>query len=148
MCSSEETNTSELAAVEDRPAAALLHSRNPFKLAVFGFNVSGGCSMTSAEGTIEVVWQESVRIAQLAERAGFDALIPVARWKGYGGETNFNDRCFETLTWAAGLAALTSRIQIFATVHIPTVHPVRAAKEAATIDHISDGRFGLNIVAG
>ena len=31
---------------------------------------------------------------------------------------------------------------------MPTVHPVRAAKEVATIDHISGGRFGLNIVAG
>jgi dimethylsulfone monooxygenase len=133
---------------EDRPAATLLHGGNPFKLAVFGFNVSGGCSMTSAEGTVSVSWPESVRIAKLAETAGFDALIPVARWKGYGGDTNFNDRCFETMTWAAGLAAVTERIQVFATVHVPTVHPVRAAKEAATIDHISGGRFGLNIVAG
>jgi len=28
------------------------------------------------------------------------------------------------------------------------VHPVRAAKEVATIDHISGGRFCLNVVAG
>jgi alkanesulfonate monooxygenase SsuD/methylene tetrahydromethanopterin reductase-like flavin-dependent oxidoreductase (luciferase family) len=148
MVGAADTNAANRSSTEGRPAAALLHSPNAFKLAVFGFNVSGGCSMTSAEGTVAVEWPESVRIAQLAEHAGFDAVIPVARWKGYGGDTNFNDRSFETLTWAAGIAAVTSRIQVFATVHVPTVHPVRAAKEAATIDHISGGRLGLNIVAG
>ena len=43
---------------------------------------------------------------------------------------------------------MTRQSAIFATFHVPTVHPVRAAKEVATIDHISRGRFGLNIVAG
>merc|ERR1711965_219420 len=65
-----------------------------------------------------------------------------------GGKVNFNHRNFETFTWAAGLAAKTEKIGVFATFHVPTVHPVRAAKEVATIDHISGGRFGLNIVAG
>jgi alkanesulfonate monooxygenase SsuD/methylene tetrahydromethanopterin reductase-like flavin-dependent oxidoreductase (luciferase family) len=148
MVGSNATEPIDAAVEEDRPRALLLNSPNRLKMAAFGFNVSGGCSMTSAEGTVAVDWPESLRIAQLAEQAGLDAVIPVARWKGYGGDTNFNDRCFETLTWAAGLAAATSRIQVFATVHVPTVHPVRAAKEAATIDHISGGRLGLNIVAG
>ena len=65
-----------------------------------------------------------------------------------GGSVNFNHRNFETFTWAAGLAASTDEIGVFATFHVPTVHPVRAAKEVVTIDHISGGRFGLNIVAG
>lgn len=104
--------------------------------------------MTDRPDTLKVEWQESVRIAQLAERAGIEAIIPVARWKGMGGAVNFNHRNFETFTWAAGLAAKTEEIGVFATFHVPTVHPVRAAKEVATIDHISGGRFGLNIVAG
>jgi alkanesulfonate monooxygenase SsuD/methylene tetrahydromethanopterin reductase-like flavin-dependent oxidoreductase (luciferase family) len=104
--------------------------------------------MTDRPDTLKVEWDESVRIAQAADRAGFEALIPVARWKGMGGRTNFNHRNFETFTWAAGLSAVTERISVFATFHVPTVHPVRAAKEVATIDHISKGRFGLNIVAG
>ena len=131
-----------------RPRAALFNSPNRFKLVVFGANVSGGCSITTAEGAIEVTWEESKRIAQLADRLGFEAIIPVARWKGFGGTTNFNDRCFEAFTWAAGIAAVTDNIQMFATMQVPTVHPVRAAKEAATIDHISNGRFGINMVAG
>jgi alkanesulfonate monooxygenase SsuD/methylene tetrahydromethanopterin reductase-like flavin-dependent oxidoreductase (luciferase family) len=93
-------------------------------------------------------WAEVKRLVLAAEAAGFDALIPIARWKGYGGATDWNDLSFETFTWAAGLAAITERIQVFATVQVPTVHPVRAAKEVVTVDHISGGRFGLNVVAG
>lgn len=123
-------------------------SPNRLKLAVFAQNVSGGATMTTADGPPKVEWAETVEITQLAEAAGIEAVIPVARWKGMDGDCNFNHRSFETFTWAAGLAAITRTIDIFATFHIPTVHPVRAAKEAATVDHISGGRFGLNIVAG
>lgn len=37
---------------------------------------------------------------------------------------------------------------MFATSHVSTVHPIVAAKQATTIDHISNGRFGLNVVTG
>ncbi len=133
--------------VTERSSHPLL-SDNKLKLAVFGVNVSGGCAMTSAEGTIGVDWAESVRIAKIAEQMGIEAMIPVARWQGFGGDTNFNHRSFETYTWAAGLAAATTKIGVFATSHVPTIHPVLAAKQAVTIDHISGGRFGLNLVAG
>ena len=72
----------------------------------------------------------------------------MARWRGYGGASNLGERSFETFTWATGLLAATERIQVFATFHVPLAHPVLAAKMAATADHISGGRFGLNIVAG
>jgi len=133
---------------QDGPLHPLMSQRNKLKLAIFGLNVSSGCSMTDRPETLKVEWDESRRIAQAADAAGIDAIIPVARWKGMGGKVNFNHRNFETFTWAAGLSAVTERISIFATFHVPTVHPVRAAKEVATIDHISGGRFGLNIVAG
>jgi alkanesulfonate monooxygenase SsuD/methylene tetrahydromethanopterin reductase-like flavin-dependent oxidoreductase (luciferase family) len=126
----------------------VLEGASRFKLAVFGFNMSGGLSMTTAPGTVTVDWDESRRIALAAERAGFDAVIPVDRWRGFGGATNFNSRSFETLTWAAGLTAITSTIDVFATCAMPTTHPIRLAKEIATIDHISGGRFGINFVAG
>jgi len=126
----------------------LTRNDHALKLAVFGVNVSGGCSMTSAPGTIEVSWPETRAIALAAENAGFDGLIPVARWKGMGGQTNFNHRNFEPFTWASAVAAVTERIGVFSTCHVPTAHPVRVAKEAATIDQVANGRFCLNIVAG
>jgi FMNH2-dependent dimethyl sulfone monooxygenase len=139
----------DIAPARNAAAIPMLNPENRFKLAVFGLNVSGGLSATAAEGVLRGGdWGEVKRLAMQADAAGFDALIPIARWKGYGGATDWNDRCFETFTWAAGLAAVTNRIQVFATVQVPTVHPIRAAKEAVTVDHISGGRFGLNVVAG
>ena len=73
--------------------------------------------------------------------------VPFRCVVGFGGKSNHNDRAFETCTWAAAVAAVTSRISVFATVHVQSIHPVRMAKEAVTIDHISRGRFGLNVVA-
>lgn len=134
--------------VVQRDDAPILASANRFKLALFSFNIGGGLVMSDAEGLAQATWAESVRLAQAAENAGFDALVPLARWRGHGGRTNPASRSFEAFTWAAGIAAVTSRAQVFATFHVPAVHPVLAAKMAATIDHISEGRFGLNIVAG
>ncbi|MCG8443763.1 MAG: hypothetical protein MI723_18330, partial [Caulobacterales bacterium] len=83
---------------ESRPVHPLLASDNKLKLAIFGLNVSGGCSMTDRPETLKVEWDESKRVAQAADRAGIDAVIPVARWKGMGGKVNFNHRNFETFT--------------------------------------------------
>jgi hypothetical protein len=85
-----------------------LFNDNRLKLGVFGLNVSNGCAATTAEGHLQPTWQNNLDIAVMADRAGIEALVPVARWKGFGGKTNFNDTCFETYTWAAGLAAATA----------------------------------------
>jgi FMNH2-dependent dimethyl sulfone monooxygenase len=134
--------------VVEKDATPMLGGGNRLKLAVFGVNENRGLVMTKVAGPPQATWPESMRIAQEAERLGFEAIIPLARWLGYGGANNPGSRCFETFTWAAGLAAITKRLQVFATFHVPTVHPVMAAKMVSTIDHISGGRVGLNIVAG
>jgi alkanesulfonate monooxygenase SsuD/methylene tetrahydromethanopterin reductase-like flavin-dependent oxidoreductase (luciferase family) len=78
----------------------------------------------------------------------FEALVPVGRWRGFGGVTNFNGAGFECFSWAAGIGASTKYPAIFATSHVPTVHPIMAAKQGAAIDHITNGRFVLNVVTG
>src|SRR5207244_4311538 len=72
----------------------------------------------------------------------------IGRWKGYGGDTDYQGATLETFTWACGLLASTRRITVFGTVHAPLFNPVIAAKEMVTADHIGEGRFGLNIVVG
>jgi FMNH2-dependent dimethyl sulfone monooxygenase len=118
------------------------------KIGTFGTNVTGGCAITIAEGTFEITWPNTVWVAEIADRAGLEALVPVARWRGFGGETNFNGTSFETYAWAAGLADATGHSAGFSTSHVPTMHPIVAAKQAVTIDHISGGRFALNVVVG
>lgn len=48
----------------------------------------------------------------------------------------------------AGLAAVTSKIQIYATAATLTLPPAIVARMASTIDSISGGRFGVNLVTG
>lgn len=121
---------------------------NKMKLGIFGANCSHGLMATHAETSYELTWEHTQRIAQIADRLGFEAMLPVARYRGMGGETNFNGSNFETHTWAAGLAQATEQIMVFSTTHVPTKHPIVAAKESVTVDHISNGRFGLNMTMG
>jgi pyrimidine oxygenase len=48
----------------------------------------------------------------------------------------------------AGLATVTERIQLFASVALPTLTPALVARMGSTIDDISNGRFGINMVSG
>jgi alkanesulfonate monooxygenase SsuD/methylene tetrahydromethanopterin reductase-like flavin-dependent oxidoreductase (luciferase family) len=75
-------------------------------------------------------------------------MLPIARWKGYGGETDFHGSTLETITWAVGLLSATQRMTVFGTVHAPLFHPLIAAKELVTADHVGEGRLGLNLVVG
>jgi dimethylsulfone monooxygenase len=118
------------------------------KLGIFSANCSGGVIMSDAPTGFRVTWPQQLEIARTADQLGMEAMVPVGRWTGFRGNTNFNGVCFETYTWAAGLAQATENIGIFTTTHVPTVHPVVAAKMATTIDHISGGRYGMNLVMG
>lgn len=122
--------------------------RNGFKLALFCLNTARGSSISHADTLPKATWEESVRVAQAADRAGIDAIVPLARWKNTYRTNLDYDRVFETFTWAAGISAVTQRAAVFATMHMPLFHPVVAAKMSATIDHISGGRFGINVTAG
>lgn len=129
--------------------SALYTSASKFRLAPFAINYQRGGAPTLGEGSMPTLeWSEQVRIAQLADEAGFEGLIAAARWRGYAGEARWAQETYDPLTWAAGLAAVTKRISVFATVHTPLYHPVQIAKLSSTIDHISNGRFALNIVSG
>lgn len=125
-----------------------LFSQQPFKLGLFGTNLRGGLTITTAENTYDTRWDLTKSLVQRADAMGFELVVPVGRWKGFGGPSDFHGSSYETFTWAAGLAAVTQRAMIVGTIHVPIFHPLVAAKMAATVDHISNGRFGLNIVAG
>ena len=121
---------------------------NPFKLGVFSANADGGLTLTKVPERWPATWDGIVAAAQMADRAGIEFFLPIARWKGFGGEMNSREHSFETFTFAAALAGVTQNIALFSTVHVPMVHPVLAAKALATVDHASGGRAGLNIVCG
>ncbi|MDB5380839.1 MAG: rutA, partial [Rhodospirillales bacterium] len=47
-----------------------------------------------------------------------------------------------------GLAAVTTRIKLLASIAVLAMPPPIAARMAVTIDFIAPGRFGVNIVSG
>lgn len=87
-------------------------------------------------------------IVQRAERYGFDFAMSMIKLRGFGGRTRHWDDNLESFTLMAGLAAVTSRIDLFATVAVLTLPPAICARMAVTIDSISNGRFGVNLVTG
>jgi alkanesulfonate monooxygenase SsuD/methylene tetrahydromethanopterin reductase-like flavin-dependent oxidoreductase (luciferase family) len=135
--------------MQERPVSENpLYNANRMKIGIIAMNCSHGSTITTAENAWEMNWSDTEEVVTMADRAGFEVLLPVARWKGYGGPTNFNNRTFETFNWAAAVSAITDHSCIFSTAHVPLIHPVAAAKQCATIDHISGGRFAFNVVCG
>lgn len=133
---------------ELRAACHPVYNDRKVRLGTFGTNVSGGCAMSSIEGTFDGSWDASLGLARMADEMEFEAIVPVGRWRGFGGDTNFNGVQQEPYTWAAGVAGATEKAGVFVTSHVPTVHPIFAAKQLTTIDQISHGRAALNVVAG
>lgn len=124
----------------------MLTGANKLKLAVFGFN--GGAAFTNHPDRYVPTWDSNVRIAQMADQLGLEGAISASRWKAFGADGHYSGDLFETLTWAAGIAAVTKRLCVMSTVHLSVVHPIIAASASATIDLISKGRHGLNLVCG
>ncbi len=87
-------------------------------------------------------------IVQKAEGYGLEFALSMIKLHGFGGKTEFWDYNLESFTLMAGLAAVTSRIMLYASTAVLTLPPALVARMATTIDSISEGRFGVNIVSG
>ncbi|PZW48806.1 pyrimidine oxygenase [Humitalea rosea] len=83
-----------------------------------------------------------------AEKFGFEFALSMIKLRGFGGPSEYWDYNMESFTLMAGLAAVTTKIKLFASVAVLTVPPALIARMASTIDSISHGRFGVNIVSG
>ena len=126
----------------------MLDGGHRLKIGLFGANCSSGRAVTKVPERWSGTWTDNLALVRMADEAGIDFMLPIGRWKGYGGDTGYQEATLETITWAVGLLAATRNITVFGTVHAPLFHPVIAAKQMVTADHIGEGRFGLNIVVG
>jgi dimethylsulfone monooxygenase len=115
---------------------------------VFGLNCAGGMTLSSAPERWRAEWDDIATVATIADKAAIEFLLPIAKWHGLGGQADMWGRSYETFTQAAALAAMTRRIGLFVTAHVSLLTPAFAAKAITTIDHVSHGRAGLNIVCG
>jgi pyrimidine oxygenase len=90
----------------------------------------------------------NAEIVRKAEVYGFDFALSMIKLHGFGGPSEFWNYNLESFTLMAGLAAVTTKIQLFATCAVLTIPPPITARMAVTIDSISHGRFGINIISG
>ena len=125
----------------------ILHADH-FLLGTFSSNCSSGMTVTKVPERWSGSWDDNLALARMLDAAGVDFMLPIARWIGYGGETDFHHAVLEPMTWATALLAATERLVVFATLHTAAHHPVVAAKQLATADQVGHGRVGLNVVAG
>ncbi len=109
---------------------------------------NGGWIVSRTTPVLDGGWAQNRDAALLAESEGFDFVMAMGKWRGFGGDTGHWGTSLEAVTMMAGIAAVTSRVKIWATLHSTLHNPAVAAKMIATLDHISGGRAGLNIVAG
>jgi len=92
-------------------------------------------------------WEAIRAAATTAERIGFDTFVfeDTLLYRG----TDATDGCWESMSIAAAIATVTSRIEFGqSVVNSPYRSPALLAKIADTIDEISNGRYILGMGAG
>ena len=134
--------------MSQRQSPSRLGSPNRLQLGTFGTNLEGGPTLTMIDERLPISWPAHAEVARVADAMGLEAIVSVARWRGFGGAHNPQGATFDTFAWAAGIGSVTEYAHVFTTCHLPTLHPIVAAKQLTTIDHITGGRAGINTVGG
>jgi pyrimidine oxygenase len=118
------------------------------KLGVFLPIGNNGWLISSTSPQYKPSFALSRDVTLKAETFGFDFALSMIKLRGFGGPSRYWDFNHESFTLMAGLAAVTSRIKLFASVAVLSMPPAIVARMASTIDSIAPGRFGVNIVTG
>lgn len=104
--------------------------------------------ISTAEQRTEITFDYNRRIAEMLEQAGLEIFFMAQRASAGFGPQGFWTTSLDSLTTASALAMVTERLKIISTVHPAFFHPGMIARIGATIDQISKGRWGINIVSG
>jgi pyrimidine oxygenase len=108
----------------------------------------GGWIISRNTPPLDASYRQNREAAILADDIGLDFIMSMAKWRGFGGDTRHWDASLESVTMMAGIAEATKHARIIATMHAGLHNPAVAAKMISTLDQISGGRAGLNIVSG
>ncbi|GLO55904.1 dimethyl sulfone monooxygenase SfnG [Pseudomonas putida] len=119
-------------------------SQAPIKFAYWVPNVSGGLVVSTIEQRTSWDIDYNRKLAQIAEKAGFDyALSQIRFTAGYGA-----DNQHESVTISHALLAATEKLKVIAAILPGPWNPALAAKQLATIDQFTHGRIAINLVSG
>jgi len=128
-------------------------ARQPLMLGLFLSTQTGGFSQSTYPRTLRWDFDYNRQLTLAAERHGFDFVFSLQQWLpkgGFGGEIGYRENFLDPFVTTVALSSVTSRIITISTVNVlyGNLHPLYLARFAATADHVSGGRFGLNIVTG
>lgn len=119
-------------------------TRSPIQFAYWVPNVSGGLVVSKIPQRTQWDHLYNRKLAQIAERAGFDyALTQIRFTAGYGA-----DNQHESVTFSQDLLAATERLKVIAALLPGPWKPALAAKQVATLSQIYGPRIAVNIVSG
>lgn len=134
---------------QPRPAAFGLPSDTGGRdLGIFMPMANGGWILSKNAPALDGSYDYNLKAAQLADEIGLDFIMAMAKYRGYGGETKHWNSSLDSPMMMAGLAQATRKVKVWATVHTILQNPAVTAKMIATLDQISHGRAGLNVVTG
>jgi len=117
-------------------------------LGVFLPIANGGWILSSTAPKLDGSYDYNRKVARLADETGLDFIMSMAKYRGYGGETEHWRHALDSTALMAALAEATDRVKIWTTTHTLLQNPAVTAKMMATLDQISHGRAGLNVVTG
>ncbi|QEI07668.1 LLM class flavin-dependent oxidoreductase [Pigmentiphaga aceris] len=125
--------------------------KQPVLLGLFLPIQAGGWSASTLPRTTDWSWEYNRDLVLHAEALGFDLVFALSQWLpkgGYGGV--FDGNALDSFQTTAALTSITKRILLVSTIHVlyGPMHPLHLAKWGATLDHISGGRWGINLVTG
>ncbi|PLZ00231.1 LLM class flavin-dependent oxidoreductase [Burkholderia sp. WAC0059] len=128
-------------------------SLQPLMLGLFLPTQTGGFSQSTYPRGTDWSFEYNRALALKAESYGFDFVFGLQQWVprgGFGGRSHYRENFLDPFISTVALSAVTTRLITISTVHIlyGNWHPLHLARFAATADHISGGKFGLNIVTG
>ncbi|BCF85731.1 dimethyl sulfone monooxygenase SfnG [Rhodococcus qingshengii] len=114
------------------------------KFAYWVPNVSGGLVTSDIEQRTSWDYEYNKKLAQTAENNGFEYALSQVRYEAsYGAEFQH-----ESTSFSLALLLATEKLKVIAAVHPGLWQPAVLAKLGATADHLSNGRFAVNVVSG
>jgi alkanesulfonate monooxygenase len=116
---------------------------SPLRLGIWALVHGNRAALSDPDEPYDASWDRNRRLILEAEHLGFDCTL-VAQHTANPHRGDLDQ--LEAWTSAAALAALTNRIEIIAAIKPMLYHPVVLAKMALQIEHISRGRFAINLV--
>ena len=121
----------------------MTHEPPPIRFGIWALVHGSRAALQDPDEPYDASWSRNRRLIVEAEALGFDSTL-IAQHTINPHHAPQDQ--LEAWTAAAAIAAVTDKIEIIAAIKPYLYHPVVLAKMALGVEHISQGRFAINLV--